>query len=237
MIWNRYVVVSAKHLSTSACSVVDSTKELGGKSIRAYFAEKMTVVPPATMDTALSDQLQQLSETVVALSKKVDRLTLSQNRNDQIAHVPSWPKLGIKRRRGDTGQSVRESADRGTKTIDFSDLSVTSITAAAPPARWWLYLSGFLPTISDTDVNKVVHRCLNLDDHDTIDVARLIPKGTDVSKLTFISFKIGLDPQLKQLALLASSWPTGLLFREFIDMSKNRYGGTTVLDTNPSDVA
>ena len=174
-------------------------------------------------------------KTVGALSEKVDRLLFTQSCSDQSSTSTVWPKLGVKRRRGDDGQTVRDSADRGTSTIDFPDLSVASITPAPPPARWWLYLSGLQPTITDADVTKVVTRCLNLNADHPINVARLVPKGTDISKLTFVSYKIGLDPQLKQLALTASSWPTGLLFREFINMSKNQHGGTKKIGINPLD--
>ena len=208
--------------------------ELNGRSIRAYFTEKLETKPVGPSNAATTDQFHQLCETVGALSEKVDRLMLSQNRSDSPI-VPAWPRLGVKRRRGDNGQTVRKSADRGTNSIDFSDLSITSIIPAPPPVRWWLYLSGFLPTITDADVKKIVSRCLDLGDDNTIEVIRLVAKGTDVSKLTFVSFKIGVDPCFKQQALLASSWPAGILFREFIDMSKNRIGGPVTTGANPPD--
>lgn len=66
--------------------------ELNGRSIRAYLADKLNCVRAAPMPAAISDQFQQLVETVGSLSDKVDRLM--QNRNDQCANVPVWPKLG-----------------------------------------------------------------------------------------------------------------------------------------------
>lgn len=215
----------------SACKI-----ELGGKSIRAYLAEKLNDVPAAPSNANLSDKFQLLCDTVGTLSNKVDRLMLSHSRNDLSPTPPVWPSVGVKRRRGDndTGRAVRQSADRGTKSIDFSDLSVATIIPAPPPVRWWLYLSGFHPSITDSDVRKVVTRCLDITgDDSTVDVVRLVPKGMDISNMTFVSFKIGLDPSFEQSALMASSWPTGLLFREFVVMPKNRYGGTTAIGIPP----
>ena len=112
-------------------------------------------------------------------------------------------------------------AARGTKTIDLSEiqLSVPFITKAPLPEQFWLYMTGLNPLITDTDVQKIVSRCLNISDG--AEVARLVPKGKDVSTLTFVSYKIGLDPALKELALEPSSWPVGIRLREFIDYSKN----------------
>ncbi|XP_053695687.1 uncharacterized protein LOC128743184 [Sabethes cyaneus] len=181
------------------------------RSIRTYVADKLKCEPDLLKNAASSNQFQQLVETVRSLSNKVDRLM--QNRADQISKVTSLPELGVKRRR--TEGSVRDSADYGTSTIEFTDLSVTSITPTPSPVKWWLYLSGFHPAITNADVTKIVSRCLDLDEDNAFDVIRLVSKGTDSSNLPFVSYKIGLDPRLKQLALTASSWPTGLLFREF----------------------
>lgn len=45
----------------------------------------------------------------------------------------------------------------------------------------------------------------------------LIKQGTDVNSLNFISFKVGVDPKYRSAALDPSSWPKGILFREFED--------------------
>lgn len=90
---------------------------------------------------------------------------------------------------------------------------------AAIPAKFWLYLSGFQPLISPDDVQKIGGRCLDLSS--PCDVIRLVPRGKDVSNMSFVSFKIGLDPSLEQRALLSSTWPDGLVFREFVDQPKN----------------
>ena len=54
-----------------------------------------------------------------------------------------------------------------------------------------------------------------------VEIVCLVPKGMDVSTMTFVSFKIDLDPALKDKSLDAASWPVRIRFREFTDQSKN----------------
>ncbi|XP_055608386.1 uncharacterized protein LOC129755769 [Uranotaenia lowii] len=107
----------------------------------------------------------------------------------------------------------------GTKSIDLSDLSVPFVVPPPPAPKFWLYLAGLQPQITDEDVNKIVSRCLDITS--SVEVKRLLPKGVDGSTRRFVSFKIGLDPSLKDAALNTTTWPTGMQFREFVDQPKN----------------
>lgn len=116
-------------------------------------------------------------------------------------------------------RNADSSAPIGTRQIDFSGLSVPVITAVQPSPKFWLYLAGFDRRVTDADVKLIVSRCLSLDEAPQ-DVVRLVPRGTDINQLSFISFKVGLDPALKQRALV-DIWPEGISFREFIEQPKN----------------
>ncbi|XP_055591008.1 uncharacterized protein LOC129743082 [Uranotaenia lowii] len=129
------------------------------------------------------------------------------------------PSPNYKRRRGNDGLSLVSSTMTGTKSVDLSDLSVPFIVPPPPTPKFWLYLAGLQPQITDEDVSKIVSRCLDLTL--PVDVKRLLPKGVDGSTRNFVSFKIGLDPAYKDVALSPLTWPTGILFREFIDQPKN----------------
>lgn len=194
-------------------------EELKGRSIRRYIAEQhhQTKTPALAF---LPVQVQQLHDVVAELSRKVDSFSITPQRcrPTSLSATPIWPRLNAKRRREDR-PDFNAAVTKGTKTIDLSDLSVPSISAAAPPVKFWLYLSRLNPLITDDDVQSVVSRCLSTTD--PIDVVRLVPKGKDTSNLTFVSFKVGLDPDLKDCALDPASWPSGLQFREFVDLAKN----------------
>lgn len=199
--------------------------KLNGRSIEAYIADNCNRQQEAMPPLAdVPKQVQELFTVVEKLSQKIDNFTGQSTQPSQslgISSPSAWPRLGVKRRREDRRPDVSVPAVSGTKTIDLSEiqLSVPSITKAPLPEQFWLYMTGLNPLITDTDVQKIVSRCLNISDG--AEVARLVPKGKDVSTLTFVSYKIGLDPALKELALEPSSWPVGIRLREFIDYSKN----------------
>lgn len=205
--------------------------DLNGRSIRKYIEDQNKIEKSTVVSTDnLSIQIQQLSCVVDTLSKKVDRITsvpITATCSDvtpklsvsQDSRTPIWPRLSTKRRRVENEQINRPIVNCGTGSIDLGDLSVPFITPASPPPMFWLYLSGFQPLISNDDVQKIVAHCLNLTE--PANIIRLVPKGKDVTNMSYVSFKIGLDPAVKQQALDAARWPAGLMFREFVEYSKN----------------
>lgn len=101
-----------------------------------------------------------------------------------------------------------------------ADVLAASQTGGSRANQFWLYcLDSILEFHPIMCVQKIVTRCLDL--QSPCDVSRLVPKGKDVSNKSFVSFKVGLKPSLKEQALLASSWLDGLVFRGFVDQSKN----------------
>lgn len=92
--------------------------------------------------------------------------------------------------------------------------SLGNFVAAAPSQKFWLYLSRISRDVTVEQVRTLATRRLGTDD---IDVVRLVGKGRDVSTFSFISFKIGLNADLKSRALSSSTWPRGIYYREFQD--------------------
>lgn len=199
--------------------------KLNGRSVKSFISDQLACTTTPASD-GLPAQVQQLFKLVESLSDKVDKcmtvdlpaVRLTRSRMGSSSNA--WPKLGVKRRRGNEGAPIGATSARGTNSIDLGDLSVPCLTPQIPPPKFWLYLSGLHPQISVEDVQKIASRCLNLST--PADVVRLVPKDMDMSKLTFVSFKVGMDPTMKELALDASTWPDGILFREFVDYSKNQ---------------
>lgn len=216
----------------------DCRAELNGRCVKRYMQEKMESQcsdrAGADVSVDLSSQVQVLADVVNKLSSKVDLLSSCGTKTNQLVTPSSrkWPKLGAKRPRVESEQydSTALSSDRGTRTIDLSDLSIGSIMPTPKPPKFWLYLSGFQPLISLDDVQKIVTRCMDL--ASPCEVVRLVPKGKDTSNMSFVSFKIGLDLSMREKALLNSTWLDGLIFREFVDQPKN-YRRSVI---NPVDV-
>ena len=194
--------------------------ELNGRSMRQFFTDKPSCQSSDTQPLAdLPGQVRQLSEVVEKLSKKIDTFANKSQPPNLVATPPAWPRLGAKRRREDRRPDADVPIERGTKDMDLSDLSVASVAQAVAPRKFWLYLSGLNPLITDSDVQKVVAKCLCTSD--VAEVVRLVPKGKEIANMTFVSYKVGLDPILQDLALDSKSWPVGIRFREFVDFPKN----------------
>lgn len=84
---------------------------------------------------------------------------------------------------------------------------------------FWLYVSRIQPDVKEDAVKSMVEANLNTDN---VSVIILVPKGSDVSNFRFISFKVGLSPELKSKALNSETWPDGLFFREFVNYGQFR---------------
>lgn len=100
----------------------------------------------------------------------------------------------------------------GTKEID-TDV-VVPLASAQREKKFYLYLSGFAPQATVTEITDLVKKNLNTTD-ETVDVSKLVPKGKNLCELTFVSFKVGISMHLKDMALQSSSWQKGIVFREF----------------------
>ncbi|XP_055634253.1 uncharacterized protein LOC129774529 [Toxorhynchites rutilus septentrionalis] len=87
--------------------------------------------------------------------------------------------------------------------------------------KFWLYLSKIRPDVTVESVSAMVKA--NIGTADNISVVKLVPKGRELVSLTFLSFKIGLDQSFKDKALDPSTWPEGLLFREFVDYGSQKF--------------
>lgn len=84
----------------------------------------------------------------------------------------------------------------------------------ASSRKFWLYLSRISRDVTVDQVRALASHRLGTDD---VEVIRLVANGKDVSSMSFISFKIGLNADLKEKALSSSTWPKGIYFREFKD--------------------
>lgn len=226
---------------------------LAGKTIRAYLLgtadntqpkqdsiqqndahQSAQYHPPQNDIKQLTMQVQQLTAIVASLSAKVDRLVSGNTTNRSLIQPeeqrPPAPERGRDHRV--KPKIVGGPTRTGTNPIDLTGLSTASIVAQAPPPKFWLYLAGFNPRITNDDVGIIVSRCLNLPDSPK-DIARLVAREKDVNTLSFVSFKIGLDPSLKQRAL-DDVWPEGVFFREFINVPKNGPPQTDQNSSGPS---
>lgn len=165
----------------------------------------------------LKAELQETKELTKSLAEKVN----SKDSCDSTRERPAWPR--IKRTREFAAKETPRSRPNanlvvGTKSVENEKLVVE--TVPKPPEKFWIYLSRIARHVTEDDVSELVKSCLQT--QQPVDVRKLVRKDADLNQFAFISFKVGVDLQLKETALDPSVWPKGLFFREFENVESNR---------------
>ncbi|XP_055645549.1 uncharacterized protein LOC129782205 [Toxorhynchites rutilus septentrionalis] len=140
-----------------------------------------------------------------------------------------WPALEQRRalkrpREIDFTIRASESCQIGSKK-PMANVASVPICNNDADHKFWLYVSKIRPDVTVELVSTMVKA--NLGTEDNISVVKLIPKGRELDSLTFLSFKIGLDHSFREKALDPSTWPEGLLFREFENYGSQKFGVPT----------
>ncbi|XP_055543295.1 uncharacterized protein LOC129728854 [Wyeomyia smithii] len=152
-------------------------------------------------------ELGQINAFIGSISDKLLTNTtpvmLSANRSSKRPRVIS-PSDTPKRPRGFSGLLS------GTKAVENFPSLVE--TVPQPTTKFWIYLSRIAPHVSEDEIAALVRDCVS--DIQPV-VKKLVRKDADVKSLAFISFKVGIDLQLKDAALDANNWPKGIYFRQF----------------------
>ncbi|XP_055523259.1 uncharacterized protein LOC129717399 [Wyeomyia smithii] len=105
----------------------------------------------------------------------------------------------------------------GTRTIER-----VIKTVADERQQFWLYLSRLDPCHTVNDIAAMAQECLGISE--TPKAVLLVKKDADLTKLNFVSFRVEIPKVMKESALRASTWPTGVLVREF-DFDQSRVDG------------
>lgn len=175
------------------------------------------------MHVLVEDQnkvLNELRNEIAQNTTKINTiLEQSATRNEQTQPTPIT-----------SGNDTRQQTEStGTKQIEPG--VTIPLATAKKQKKFWLYLSGFDPSASATQIEKLVKD--NLDTDDDIEVTKLVPKGKNLNELTFVSFKVGIGLQLQEQALFGSTWQQGIVFRPFDSKQSSsdrpifRFGPTT----------
>lgn len=80
--------------------------------------------------------------------------------------------------------------------------------------KFWIFFTGVANHVTCNQLSGMVMNCLAL--NDPPDVTKLVPRWRHAEDLHHVSFKVGVDWTYKEKALSESTWPSGLLFREFV---------------------
>lgn len=159
-----------------------------------------------TVHAEIQKQLTKQGQQIAQLSR---RIALSSPCRQDPDHVLRGPPP--KRRRDDDSAGNKPLLGG----IKIADTNV--ITVPEPVELFWVYLSRIHPSVQPDAIEKLVKDCLQSEDN--VKAIPLVKKGVDTSRLNFISYKVGVDPKFRDAALNVATWPKGILFREFEDLS------------------
>lgn len=195
--------------------------------------------------TALADAITSLSDAHrVALEGVKEELKLNTDRVTELSTkltvptanplTPKWPSherplLGAKRRLPHTPIPKPElpKSSQGKKV--YSVPTVPIVTKPSIEENCWIWLASFPPSVTEVDISAMVKDCLSCDDNETIETKALVKKGVDISTLSSITFKVGVDKKYREAALNEDTWPAGVSFREFVDFGSKRYSDNSAL--------
>jgi hypothetical protein len=165
----------------------------------------------------LKVQVGRICATVDALSNKLDAGF------DKIQHAALLVEKGVAQRvRSAEGSSSYGSVhvqDSVSECITGSCNDAEETLMAAKEKKY-IYASKFSNTTLPSEVSKFLSKKLDVS-ADLLDCRLLVSPNKDVSRLNFVSFKIGVDLELFQKLLQPDIWPCGVMVREFTFRSKN----------------
>lgn len=153
-------------------------------------------------------QLQSEFETMKqCLTELKQSFNVSHKTNDNTAEIPSTstPQGNSSRER-----SFSMNLNDTSRLLRGSNAEISS----ASSRRFWLFFTKVATHVSTDAIGEMVINSLKINAKP--EVIRLVPRWSDLENLRYVSFKVGIDWKDREKAILESTWPTGLLFREFV---------------------
>nr|XP_049466038.1 uncharacterized protein LOC125907476 [Anopheles coluzzii]XP_049466039.1 uncharacterized protein LOC125907476 [Anopheles coluzzii] len=113
-----------------------------------------------------------------------------------------------------TETSITEFSHPALHIGTSNDLTMNSAIQfiPAPEPKTWIFITRVAPKVTEESMKTFIQGRLNCTN---CSVKRILPNGRDPNALTYISFKVGVPSELKEIALSPTTWPCGFVYREF----------------------
>lgn len=150
----------------------------------------------------VEDEIHELKNTVAAIADTLANVT------QKTRPVPN----------SSTPISSLKVLNGTNETFDFAcdDRSTMGSSSTDECREFSLYLTHIDRRATENDIKQMVSRSLSAPLSDCYEVVKLVPRWRNVNTLDYISFRIMLDKKWKILAMNPSTWPKGVVFREFV---------------------
>lgn len=164
--------------------------------------EKQHGVTPVRDSTVIEDDLADLKCKVDGILDTLSSITTKQS-STTLWH--STPVSSSKLLNGTNADNINASV-----------LEKEKYTNAERSDTFSLLLTNIDCRVSEQEIYDLVIRCLDVPRTDCIRVTKLVPKYRESKDFDFISFKVTLSECWKSTAMDPSTWPCGLMYREFV---------------------
>lgn len=114
----------------------------------------------------------------------------------------------------------RKLTDDNANATDQPELN-ECLYAESNDHSFSLLLSNIDNATTESDIERLVCRCLGASTGDCIRIVKLVSSRTDCRLLDYISFQVILNIKILPCACQQSTWPDGIKFREFRHRQRN----------------
>lgn len=185
---------------------IDTIRKMRNHRIDLNNMTVQATTPKPTEIERIDGEIAELKEQIVALHQSLLNGTATATRVET-----SDEKSKANRPLAESSLLSLPETSPSTKPVDC----LGSIEKErSPNDRFWLFITKVKNCVTEQQILKLVTDSLGTED---VVIKKLVPAWKDTTSLPYISFKVGVNVRLKSLALLSSTWPAGLSFREFRD--------------------
>ena len=174
--------------------------------------------------TQITKQDEQVDHPDTIHLTRIDNEIVQLKEQIQLIHrslsTPSTSCVDTSVESSNRNQTLTESSSLLCSSGNHSDASTnvgcrsSTVVQRSPNDRFWLFFTKIKNSVTEQQILKLIHDSLGTDD---AVIKKLVPVWKDTFSMPYISFKVGINVRFKDTALLSSTWPTGLRFREFHD--------------------
>lgn len=163
-----------------------------------------------TLHTEIAELKSQVSLIVDTLQRFIPNESFSPNMS--VHHSTPVVPASIKRKPTDDNANATDHDQPELNECLYAESNDHSFS---------LLLSNIDNATTESDIERLVCRCLGASTGDCIRIVKLVSSRTDCRLLDYISFQVVLKWEYKDPALRVSTWPDGIKFREFRHRQRN----------------
>lgn len=188
-------------------------------------------VESGTSDTSLPlyDEISALKAQVAGIMKTLSCITSSTSSADMLIHHSTPISSSMLINGTNTSYTSEAHCDKveeiEQQTMNTMHSDVSEVLGVSD-RNFSILLTNIDSSASVTDIKTMVCQCVGAPSNDCENVIKLVPRGVECSTLDYVSFKIVLKEKWRNRAMNASTWPSGVKFRQFINRKVNTWKPT-----------